>query len=172
MEWGRRGMLVAALAIPLASCVKPAAPDPAVIRETEPPWPAPRDAVSYIDNAGLARLPLDSSEDPHVLSLEVFVLRRQVEVPAYLGVDRLRAVQAPCHTHDATGTVWLEGPGGRDVTLGQLFDVWGVRLSSTCLGAACGSVVVTVDGVVAASPRDVRLRDATTVRVEALPAQS
>lgn len=169
MTWRRRGVLLAAVAIPLASCVKPAAPDPAVIRDTEPPWPAPRDAVSYIDNAGLARLPLDAKDDPRVFTLEVFVLRHQVEVPAYLGIDRLRALQAPCHTHDTTGTVWLEGPGGPDVTLGQLFDVWGVRLTSTCLGATCGSVVVTVDGVVAASPRDVRLRNATVVRVDALP---
>jgi hypothetical protein len=64
----------------------------------------------------------------------------------------------------------LEGPGGPHVTLGQLFDVWGVRLTTTCLGATCGSVVVTVDGVVAASPRGVRLRDATVIRVDALPA--
>jgi hypothetical protein len=150
--------------------VKPAAPDQAVIRDTEPPWPAPRDAISYIDNAGLARLPLDASDNPHVLTLEVFVLRHQVEVPAYLGIDRLRAVQAPCHTHDTTGTVWLEGPGGPHVTLGQLFDVWGVRLTTTCLGATCGSVVVTVNGVVAASPRGVRLGDATVIRMDALPA--
>ncbi len=169
MTWGRRGVLAAALAIPLASCVKPAAPDPAVIRDTAPPWPAPRDAVSYIDNAGLERLPLDASEDPHVLTLEVFVKGQQVEVPAYLGIDRLRAVQAPCHTHDTTGTVWLEGRSGRDVTLGQLFDVWGVRLTATCLGATCGRVVVTVDGVVAPSPRDVRLRSATAIRVDAQP---
>jgi hypothetical protein len=169
MEWRRRVVLVAAVAIPLASCVKPAAPEPAVIRDTEPPWPAPRDAISYIDNAGLARLPLDASDTLHVLTLEVFVLRHQVEVPAYLGIDRLRAVQAPCHTHDAAGTVWLEGPGGSEVTLGQLFDVWGVRLTSTCLGATCGSVVVTVDGMVAGSPRDVRLGDTTVIRVDALP---
>ncbi len=168
MGWQRRGVILAAVALPLAGCVKPAAPDPPVIRDTEPPWAAPRDAVSYIDNAKLPRLPLDATEDPHVVTLEVFVLRHQVEVPAYVGVDRLRAIQAPCHTHDTSGTVWLEGPGGRDVTLGQLFDVWGVRLTATCLGATCGSVVVTVDGVVAPSPRDVRLRDATRIRVDAL----
>lgn len=162
-------MLLAALALPLASCVKPAPADPAVIRETPPPWSAPRDAISYIDFAGLGRLPLDATDDPHVLTLTVVVDGRPVEVPAYIGVDRLRALQAPCHTHDTSGTVWLEGTGGKDVTLGQLFDLWGVRLTSTCLGATCGRVVVTVDGTPVASPRDVRLRDATSVRVEASP---
>ena len=102
-------------------------------------------------------------------TLEVFVKGQRVEVPAYLGIDRLRAVQAPCHTHDTTGTVWLEGSGSRDVTLGQLFDVWGVRLTATCLGATCGTVVVTVDGVAAPTPRDVRLRSATAIRVDAQP---
>lgn len=160
-------MLLAAVTLPLASCVKPAAPDPAVIRDTPPPWSAPRDAVSYIDKAGLGRLPLDAADDPHVVTVTVVVAGQPVEVPPYIGIDRLRAVQAPCHTHDTSGTVWLEGAGGRDVTLGQFFDLWGVRLTSTCLGATCGSVVVTVDGTVAAAPRDVRLRDATTVHVEA-----
>ena len=123
MAWTRRALVTVALAVPLAGCVKQAEPDPAEIRTTVPPWPAPRDAISYIDLAGLQRLPLDASDDPHVLVLEVFVEGQSVEVPAYVGVDRLRAVQAACHTHDTSGTVWLEGAGSHDVTLGQFFDV-------------------------------------------------
>ena len=42
---------------------------------------------------------------------------------------------AALHTHDASGIVHIESPDKRDYTLGQFFDVWGVRLSSTCLGA-------------------------------------
>ena len=48
MAWNRRALVTAALALPLAACVKQAPPDPAEIRETAPPWPAPRDEVSYI----------------------------------------------------------------------------------------------------------------------------
>ena len=92
MAWNRRALVTAALALPLAACVKQAPPDPAEIRETPPPWPAPRDAVSYIDYAHLSRLPLDASDDPHVLTLEVSVSGQQVEVPAYVGIDRLREV--------------------------------------------------------------------------------
>jgi hypothetical protein len=167
MAWTRRTLVAAALTLPLSGCVKQAEPDPAEMRTTMPPWPAPRDAVSYIDLAHLARLPLNASDDPHVLTLEVFVAGQQVEVPAYVGIDRLRAVQAPCHTHDASGTVWIEGSGGSAVTLGQFFDVWGVRLTATCLGAACGSVSVTTDGQTVSSPRDVRLRDVGHVVVRA-----
>jgi hypothetical protein len=171
MAWSRRALVIAALTLPLTACVKQAEPDPAEIRATVPPWPAPRDAVSYIDLARLPRLPLDASDDPHVLTLEVFVAGQQVEVPAYVGIDRLRAVQAPCHTHDASGTVWVEGSGGAVVTLGQFFDVWGVRLTATCLGAVCSSVSVTADGATVSSPRDVRLRDVGHVVVRA-PAAS
>jgi hypothetical protein len=167
MGWTRRAVVAAAWVLPLAGCVKQAEPDPAEIRTTAPPWSAPRDAVSYIDYARLPRLPLDAADDPHVLTLEVFLFRQQVEVPAYVGIDRLRAVQAPCHTHDASGTVWLEGNGSHDVTLGQFFDVWGVRLTATCLGPTCGSVTVTADGATVSSPRDVRLRDVGHVVVRA-----
>jgi hypothetical protein len=167
MAWNRRALVTAALALPLAACVKQAEPDPAEIRATMPPWPAPRDAVSYIDVAGLPRLPLNASDDPHVLTLEVSVAGQQVEVPAYVGIDRLRAVQAPCHTHDTSGTVWVEGSSGRDVTLGQFFDVWGVRMTVTCLGATCGTVSVTADGAPVSSPRDVWLRDVGRVVVRA-----
>ena len=69
-----------------------------------------------------------------------------MEVPAYVGIDRLRAVQAPVHTHDASGQVWLEGRETDAVTLGQFFTVWGVRFDDRCLGSACGALVVTVDG--------------------------
>jgi hypothetical protein len=166
MAWNRRALVTGALVLPLTACVAQAQPDPAEIRATMPPWPAPRDAVSYIDYAKLPRLPLDATDDPHVLTLEVFVADAKVEIPAYVGVDRVRAVQAPCHTHDASGTVWVEG-GGQDVTLGQFFDVWGVRLTATCLGAACGSVTVVADGTTVPSPRDVRLRDVGRVVVRA-----
>ncbi len=167
MAWTRRALVAAALAVSVAGCVKQVAPDPAEIRTTMPPWPAPRDAVSYIDLSGLQRLPLDASDDPHVLVLEVSVEGQPVELPAYVGVDRLRAVQAPCHTHDTSGTVWVEGSGSHDVTLGQFFDVWGVRLTATCLGGICGSVAVTADGAAVTSTRDVRLRDVARVVVRA-----
>jgi hypothetical protein len=171
MGWNRRALVMAALTLPLSACVKQAQPDPAEIRTSMPPWPAPRDAVSYIDLAQLDRLPLDASDNPHVLTLEVYVAGQRVEVPAYVGIDRLRAVQAPCHTHDASGTVWIEGSGGSGVTLGQFFDLWGVRLTATCLGATCGSVAVTADGATVSSARDVRLRDVKQVVVRA-PAAS
>ena len=93
----------------LAGCVHAAAPAPAVIRDSPPPWDAPRDAVSYIEAAALVPQPLDSTENRHVTQVTITVDGAPVQIPAYVGVDRVRAVQAAVHTHDTSGAVWLEG---------------------------------------------------------------
>ena len=89
------------------------------------------------------------------------------EVPAYIGADRLRAVQAPVHTHEPGGEVWLEGDGTGTVTLGDFFVLWGVRFDGDCLGASCGGVRVTADGEPVADPVGLVLRGATSITVEA-----
>ncbi|MGA4668577.1 hypothetical protein ACPCG0_02050 [Propionibacteriaceae bacterium Y1923] len=139
-------------ALLLGGCVQPAEPAPAVIREAAPPWDAPRDAISYIRLAGMPELPLDDRTDPWVVRLAISIDGQAVEIPAYVGIDRPRAVQAPVHTHDTSGEVWLEGQGNRQVSLADFFTVWGVRLSEDCLGNACGTLTVTVDGSAATDP--------------------
>lgn len=70
---------------------------------------------------------------PHVHpSLGVFVDGEPIEVPANIGIHPDQAGHAPVHTHDTDGTLHIEGPAG--TTLGQVFQVWGVKLSATRLG--------------------------------------
>ncbi|HRA04442.1 MAG TPA: hypothetical protein PK963_03575 [Arachnia sp.] len=159
--------LATAAALLLTACVSRPDPSPAVMRETAPPWDAPRDAVSYIRAAGLPEQPLGTDTDPWVLDLSVTVGGAAVDIPAYIGADRLRAVQAPVHTHEAGGEVWLEGDGNDAVTLGQFFTLWGVRFDGECLGAACGGVTVTADGRPVTDPESLVLRGADTVVVAA-----
>jgi hypothetical protein len=140
----------------LTSCVRQATPAPAEQRTTPPPWNAPRDAVSYITAAGLEAQPI-SNENSRVVELRITVDGGPVEVPANVGIDRVRALQAPAHTHDTSGQVWLEGRETEAVTLGQFFTVWGVRFDDQCLGSACGAVMVIVDGKASSTPREVRL---------------
>lgn len=140
----------------LTSCVRQANPAPAEQRTAPPPWGAPRDAVSYITAAGLEAQPL-SNENSRVVELRITVDGAPVEVPAYVGIDRVRALQAPVHTHDTSGQVWLEGRETDAVTLGQFFTVWGVRFDDQCLGSACGTLMVNVDGKISSAPREVRL---------------
>jgi hypothetical protein len=149
------------------SCVSQATPAPAAERNTPPPWDAPRDAVSYIAAAGLEAQPLSSNENSHVVNLRITVDGAAVEVPPYVGIDRVRALQAPVHTHDSTGQVWLEGREIDSVTLGQFFIVWGVRFDDHCLGSACRGLVVTVNGRVSSAPGEVHLAESRTIDISA-----
>ncbi|MGJ6979396.1 hypothetical protein ACSDQ9_02525 [Aestuariimicrobium soli] len=117
-----------------AGCVRQAAPAPFVARTSAPPWDAPRDAVSNLRAAGLPELPLNDTSDPHVFTMTLTLDSQPMVIPAHIGVDRVRAVQAPAHTHDETGQVWLEGRGNDEVTLGQWFTLWGVRATPTAFG--------------------------------------
>lgn len=150
----------------MGGCVSQSPPEPAVIRDSAPPWPAPRDAISYLREAGLAELPLNDTSNPWVLGLTITVDGQPVTVPANVGVDRPRAVQAAVHTHDDSGKVWLEGEGNETVTLGQLFTVWGVRFDQRCLGHACHNLAVRVDDrLVTTNPQQVVLRGAKTITI-------
>jgi len=151
----------------ITGCVRQAAPTPAVQRSTPPPWSAPRDAVSYIEAAGLEPQPVSSSENSRVVDLRITVDGEQVEVPAYVRIDRVRALQAAVHTHDTSGQVWQEGRGASEVTLGQFFMLWGVRFDDQCLGSACGALQVKVDGAVVTAPREVRLSQSHRIEVAA-----
>ena len=151
----------------LMGCVGRPDPAPAAMSTDAPPWAAPRDAISHIRAAGLPELDLDSRADPFILSITVTVDDRNVSLPAFIGVDRLRAVQAPVHTHDSGGDVWLEGDGNRDVTLGQFFTLWGVRFADGCLGNACADLTVTADGQVVDDPAALVLRGNDVISVTA-----
>ena len=141
--------LVAAVLLAVACQGKPAPPGPAEMRTGPPPWDAPRDAVSYVDAAGLERLPLDfRGPAPYYLKVTVTVDGASVLVPRDIGIDRIRAEQAPMHTHGADGVVNVEARTKEArPTLRQFFTLWGVRYDARCLGDACGGVTVTVDGV-------------------------
>lgn len=132
--------------------VGPAPPGPAEIRTGPPPWDAPRDAVSYIDKAGFERLPLDfSGPSPYTVTISITVDGTPVQIPAGIGVDRLRAEQAAVHTHTTDGLVYVEAKTTAErPTLSQFFTLWGVKYDATCLANACKSLTITANGKPAA----------------------
>lgn len=53
-------------------------------------------------------------------------------------------VMAPTHTHDTSGTIHIESTVVRDYTLGDLFNIWGVTFTSTCIMDKCNDGTKTV----------------------------
>lgn len=163
-----RGHLRAALTaclLLLAGCVQQAPPAPAIVRTTPPPWPAPRDGISYFELAGVPSSFLDDRTGQRVLTLSIRIDDADVPLVPNIGLDLPRALQAPAHTHDTSGTIWLEGAGAGTVTLGQFFTLWGVRFDGRCLGAACGQLIVTADRSAVADPAGLVLAGAGDVQI-------
>jgi hypothetical protein len=163
---GRRLLLALAVLVVVSGCVQQAPPAPAVLRTTPPPWEAPRDGVAYFELAGVPASRLDDRSNQRVLTVAIQLDGADVRLVPWIGIDRPRALQAPAHTHDDSGTVWLEGAGATDVTLGQFFTLWGVRFDGRCLGAACHDLTVEADGRVVADPVALKLWDATDVQIQ------
>jgi hypothetical protein len=68
--------------------------------------------------------------------LDIYVDGKKTPVPAFIGIDD-GAFLTELHTHDASGIVHVEAGKAFPYTLGQFFGVWGVRLSSQCVGGYC-----------------------------------
>ena len=89
-------------------------------------------------------------------------------LPAYIGIhiDQSKPKASyitEIHTHDQSGIIHVESPTVRTFTLGNVFDVWGVRFSSSCLGGYCAAsgkkIYVWVNGKrVRTDPRQIVLK--------------
>jgi hypothetical protein len=69
--------------------------------------------------------------------LDLFVDGQRVAIPPDIGIDRVNLILSPIHTHDASGIIHVESPIVREFTLGEFFDVWGVRFDGHCVGGVC-----------------------------------
>lgn len=102
------------------------------------PWPANTDGLrSRLQALGLPALGREGTALHVHAHLDVFVHGRRVTVPAGIGIGP--DFISPLHTHDASGVVHVESPDVRTFTLGEVFGVWGVRLTRRCLGGYCAS---------------------------------
>ncbi len=130
-----------------------------------PPWP-PESANlrARLQAIGLPALTAEGEVLHTHQHLDILVDGQPVPVPADIGIDAAAGFLAPIHTHDATGIIHVESPVVRDFTLGDFFDIWGVRLDSHCVGGICDgngrTLSVFVNGQpVASDPRSLVLAD-------------
>ena len=101
---------------------------------TRAPWPAVKDGLPQ--RADALSLPQPSDTIYHVHArLRVYVDGKPVTVPANIGIDPSTGFLDSLHTHDTTGIIHMEAVRPYNFTLGQLFTVWGVKFTSSQLGA-------------------------------------
>ena len=129
-----------------------------------PPWPSEITALrARLQAIEVPSAPEEVTDLHFHLHVDVFVHGEEAVVPAEVGINAGAGFLASIHTHDESGMVHIESPAGRIYSLGQLFDVWGVRFGAGCLGGQCGGddgevrVFVGGEEVTAGDPRLIEL---------------
>ncbi len=135
------------------------------------PWPVEIERLfSRLLVIGLPAL----SEEGNALHihqhLDIFVNGTPVVVPAGIGINETARFISPIHTHDETGVIHIESDEVRDFTLGQFFDIWGMRFTKDCVGGYCSkgtsTLKVFLNGrPVAGDPRRLVLRSLQEIAV-------
>jgi hypothetical protein len=108
------------------------------MRAGSPPWPPEAAHLrARLAAIGLPALTGEGTAQHTHQHLDLYVDGRRVTVPTDIGINQSEGFLSPIHTHDATGIIHVESPVVRDFTLGELFDVWGVRFDAHCVGGVC-----------------------------------
>jgi hypothetical protein len=113
--------------------------------------------------------------------LAIFVNGKQRQVPYGVGIGPPLSGQrfpvgafvtggscfAWLHTHTGDGIIHMEAPKQITFNLGEFFDIWGQKLSSTQVGPAHGKVTALVDGkVVRGDPRAIVLKEHELIQLD------
>lgn len=139
-------------------------PSLASVSVAEAPWPV--EVLHLKSRLAATGVPVLSEEGSALHThqhLSIFVHGRQVPIPAGIGIyEQYPAFISPLHVHDDSGIVHIESPTIERFTLGQLFDIWGVRLDAACIGAYCAddtnTLTIFVNGQeYTGEPRDLEL---------------
>lgn len=131
----------------------------------EAPWePELEHLRERLNRIGLPAL-LEEGTSLHAHQhLDLFIHGKSVPVPAMIGVNVVERYISPIHTHDGSGEIHIESPTVQNFTLGQFFDIWGVRFTQKCVGGLCedpqNSIRVFVNGQAeTGNPRRILLSD-------------
>jgi hypothetical protein len=144
------------------------------------PLPWPRETAHLRARLQAIALPALTAEGNALHThqhLDLFINNAPALVPANIGVNEVERFISPLHTHDETGIIHVESDEIRDFTLGQFFDVWGVRLDKECIGGYCAgggkSLKVYLNGnLLSADPRTLVLADHQEIAVVFGPTNS
>jgi hypothetical protein len=136
------------------------------------PW-GPNDGPSLkprLRAIGLDALPREALRMHTHQRMAILVNGRGQYLPAGIGIDAKGKFITELHTHDYSGIIHVESPVVRNFTLGEFFDVWGLRFSKDCLGGYCAKgdrqVMVWTNGNrVHGDPRKIALTEHLSIVV-------
>jgi hypothetical protein len=125
------------------------------------PWPPEYSFLAQ--RLGAFNFPSQTDFGYHVhAELFIYVNGKRITVPANFGIDPQGRFIAPVHTHDTTGIIHMESAKPYPFTLGETFDIWGVKFSDSQLGAyraGNGNVLqLWVNGKQVADPVDYKMK--------------
>jgi hypothetical protein len=125
------------------------------------PWPA--EYTFLAQRLEALNFPEQSDVGYHVhTKFFIYINGKESPIPANFGIDPQGRFIAPIHTHDTTGIIHLESEKEYPFTIGQVFDIWGVRFTNTQIGgytAGNGNVLqVYVNGKQVADPVNQKLK--------------
>ncbi|MBI4502290.1 MAG: hypothetical protein HY700_14165, partial [Gemmatimonadetes bacterium] len=131
--------LWASSAVAQSKPLAPAKPRPLPGLQTgAAPWTGGLDGLSErLEAIGLPAMPSEAFVQHIHQHLTITIRGATTTVPAMIGINQLARYISPIHTHDTTGTVHIEAATKDGFTLGQFFDVWGVRFTAQCIGGYC-----------------------------------
>ena len=136
-------VLVALLALAASGCGSSTDTPPGLtiagpgLQTSKPPW---RPEYAHLaQRSHEVGIPPGGQEKFHIHAmLHIYVNGLLSPLPAEIGLDPARGVEASMHTHDSTGIIHMEAPHPFNYTLGDFFAVWGVKLGPAQVGGLTG----------------------------------
>lgn len=107
---------------------------------TTAPWPVDTANLrTRLSAIGLHALSQEGTALHIHQHLDLYIDGAAVAIPAGIGINEQAQFIAEIHTHDTSGIIHVESPTVQSFTLGEFFDVWGVRFSNECIGGYCNA---------------------------------
>jgi len=107
------------------------------LQVSQPPW---RPEYAYLKQRIRALgLPPAGTERFHIHALlRIYVDGILSPIPKNIGIYEPQHIESSLHTHDETGIIHMEATHPHRFTLGDFFDVWGVKLGPDRVGGLTG----------------------------------
>jgi len=84
-------------------------------------------------------IPPGGQEKFHIHAmLRIYINGLLAPLPAEIGLDSKQGIESSMHTHDSSGIIHMEAPHPFSYTLGDFFQVWGVKLGPAQVGGLKG----------------------------------